>query len=200
MRPSRGLRPGWASWTRQPPTTPKPSNRLKVPGGSGPNRASAYLSLGHGRSRCRLLIVSSNWSRRTERASKLANCHSQLGRYQDASTATVNSSNASLRSAQPHADLAWLLATCPDAKFRDARSPWKSPGKRSSSLPNSRFHGRCWAGPITGGAWKASIEAFEKSIELQKDGGDTGQWFILGHGSLATGPEGRSRASGSTGP
>ena len=35
-----------------------------------------------------------------------------------------------------------------------------------------------WAHYRTG-ASKSSIEALEKSIELQKDGGDTGQWFCL---------------------
>ena len=29
------------------------------------------------------------------------------------------------------------------------------------------------------GAWKDSINALQKSIELQKDGGDPGQWFFL---------------------
>ena len=82
--------------------------------------------------------------------------------------------------AQPHADLAWLLATCPDAKFRDAAQALEGAKKAVKFAPESAVSWQVlgWAHYRTG-AWKASIEALEKSIELQKDGGDTGQWFTL---------------------
>ena len=52
---------------------------------------------------------------------KLASCHVQLGRYQEALDGYNQLVERFPKVALPHNDLAWLLATCPDTKFRDPK-------------------------------------------------------------------------------
>jgi eukaryotic-like serine/threonine-protein kinase len=76
--------------------------------------------------------------------------------------------------------LAGLLATCPDAKLRDPKRAVALAKEAVELAPRS-----AWSWQVLGwvryrtGAWKDSIAALEKSIELREDGGDSFQWFFL---------------------
>jgi tetratricopeptide (TPR) repeat protein len=74
---------------------------------------------------------------------------------------------------------AWLLATCPDPKFRDAARAVEVAKKAVESVPESG-----WAWTTLGvahyraGDWKAAVAALDKSMELSKGGG-INDWFFL---------------------
>jgi tetratricopeptide (TPR) repeat protein len=76
--------------------------------------------------------------------------------------------------------LAGLLATCPDARLRDPKRAIELARDAVERAPRS-----AWAWQVLGwaryrtGAWKDSIAALEKSIDLREDGGDSFQWFFL---------------------
>jgi serine/threonine protein kinase/WD40 repeat protein len=66
-------------------------------------------------------------------------------------------------------DFAWLLATCPDPKFRNPGRALELAKKAVELTPQSSLSWQVlgWALYRTG-AWQDSIQALEKSIELQK--------------------------------
>jgi tetratricopeptide (TPR) repeat protein len=68
-----------------------------------------------------------------------------------------------------HNDLAWLLATCPDAKLRDPKRAIELANKAVRLTPKD---GTTWntlgAAHYRTGDWKAAIEALNKSDELLK--------------------------------
>jgi WD40 repeat protein len=76
-------------------------------------------------------------------------------------------------------DLAWLLATCPDAKFRD---PGRSLELAQKIVRLTPWQGNAWntlgVAHYRAGDWKAAVAALEKSMELRK-GGDGADWFVL---------------------
>jgi tetratricopeptide (TPR) repeat protein/serine/threonine protein kinase len=78
-----------------------------------------------------------------------------------------------------HNSLAWLLATCPDAKFRDPPLAVQLAKKAIELQPKD---GGSWntlgVAHYRARDWKASIAALEKSMELRK-GGDAFDWFFL---------------------
>ena len=81
-----------------------------------------------------------------------------------------------------HAALARLSAMCPEAKYRDAPRAVEAGKKAVQLAAQSPWNWQMlgWA-QYRAGDWKASIEALEKSIELQTDppGGDQAQWYVL---------------------
>ena len=76
--------------------------------------------------------------------------------------------------------LAGFLATCPDARLRDPKRAVELARDAVERAPRSGWSWQVlgWARYRTG-AWKDSIAALEKSIELREDGGDSFQWFFL---------------------
>lgn len=76
--------------------------------------------------------------------------------------------------------LAELLATCPDARLRDPKRAVELAMDAVELAPQSARAWQVlgWARYRTG-AWKDSIAALEKSIELREDGGDSFRWFFL---------------------
>jgi tetratricopeptide (TPR) repeat protein len=78
-----------------------------------------------------------------------------------------------------HSDLAWLLATCPDTKFRNARKAVELAKKAIVLAPKEGNHwNRLGAAHYCAGEWKPAIAALEKSMEL-RNGGDSFEWFFL---------------------
>jgi tetratricopeptide (TPR) repeat protein len=101
------------------------------------------------------------------------------GRQQEAEKAYGTILELNGKSAAAHNNLARLLATAADAKFRD--------GKRAVELAKQAVEiepqqGMWWntlgAAQYRAGDWKAAIEALSKSMELRK-GGDSFDWFFL---------------------
>lgn len=79
----------------------------------------------------------------------------------------------------PKNDLAWVLATCPDAKFRNAARAVELAKKAVDKKPkNGGYWNTLGVAHYRAGDWKAGIHALEKSMELRKGGGSE-DWFFL---------------------
>ena len=91
-------------------------------------------------------------------------------------------------------NLTELLANCPDAKVRNPKRAVELAEKAVELAPRSAWswHVLGWAHYRTG-AWKDSIAALEKSIELRKDGGDSFHWFFLAMAHWQLGEKGKAR-------
>jgi superkiller protein 3 len=78
-----------------------------------------------------------------------------------------------------HNELAWLLATCPNAKFHDAKRAVELAMRAVELKPQE---GTCWntlgVAHYRAGNWKDAVAGLEKSMELRK-GGDAYDWFFL---------------------
>jgi tetratricopeptide (TPR) repeat protein len=90
-------------------------------------------------------------------------------------------------------NLAWLLATCPDPKLRDAAEAVKL-AKRAVELDpkNPTFPSTLGAAHYRAGDWKAAVAALEKSMTL-RDGGDSNEWFFLAMAHWKLGAEDEAR-------
>jgi tetratricopeptide (TPR) repeat protein len=118
----------------------------------------------------------------------VAECYSALGRHADA--LKLGQETLAVRTAalgRDHPDtpasmsfLADLLANCPDAALRDPKRAVELAKDAVELAPQfaSSWQVLGWARYRTG-AWKESIAALEKSIELRADGGDSFQWLFL---------------------
>ena len=85
-----------------------------------------------------------------------------------------------------HNNLAWLLATCPDAKFRDPVQAVTLAKKAIELNPkHPDYPNTLGAAHYRAGDWKAAIAAFAQSMKL-RNGGDSFDWFFLAmaHGRL----------------
>jgi tetratricopeptide (TPR) repeat protein len=118
----------------------------------------------------------------------LAECYSALGRHADAlrlGQETLTLRRAALGPDHPDTPdslclLAGLLATCGDTSLQDPKRTVELAKEAVELAPRS-----AWSWKVLGwsryrtGAWKDSIAALEKSIELRKDGGNSFLWFFL---------------------
>jgi serine/threonine protein kinase/tetratricopeptide (TPR) repeat protein len=91
-------------------------------------------------------------------------------------------------------NLTELLANCPDVKLRDPKRAVELAEKAVELAPRSAWswHVLGWA-RYRNGAWKDSIAALEKSIEVRKDGGDSWHWFFLAMARWQLGEKGKAR-------
>jgi tetratricopeptide (TPR) repeat protein len=81
--------------------------------------------------------------------------------------------------AQAHNDLAWLLATCPDAKVRDPQQAVKLATRAVQLAPKEGgFWNTLGVAHYRAGDWKAAVAALGKSVELGK-GGNACDFFFL---------------------
>jgi len=71
------------------------------------------------------------------------------------------------KNAVGHNNLAWLLATCPDAKFRDSAQAIELTKKAMELAPNEGFYSNTLGvAQYRAGDWQAAVAALEKSNEL----------------------------------
>ena len=81
--------------------------------------------------------------------------------------------------AEAHNELAWLLATCLDAKLRD---PGRAVALAKDAVALAPRNGADWntlgVAHFRAGDWNEAASAFEKSMELRQ-GGDARDWFFL---------------------
>ena len=92
-------------------------------------------------------------------------------------------------------ELAWLLATCPDKKFRN---PARAVELAKAAVELQPKYGPWWntlgVAQYRAGDWNACLAALHKSMEL-REGGDSFDWFFLAmaHWQLNDRPEARRR-------
>jgi tetratricopeptide (TPR) repeat protein len=116
----------------------------------------------------------------------LANCHfqigfllAQLGRTREALQGYRRCIELSPTNAVAYNNLAWLLATCPDSKFREPRQAVEAAKKALELRPNEGNHwNTLGVARYRAGDCKAAIAALERSMQLRK-GGDSSDWFFL---------------------
>jgi tetratricopeptide (TPR) repeat protein/serine/threonine protein kinase len=78
-----------------------------------------------------------------------------------------------------HNNLAWLRATCSDAKLRELAEAVAAAQKAVELSPqNPLFPSTLGAAYYRSGEWQTAITAFEKSMEL-RNGGNSLEWFFL---------------------
>jgi tetratricopeptide (TPR) repeat protein len=81
--------------------------------------------------------------------------------------------------ADDHNNLAWLLATCPEAKVRE---PMRAVEFAKKAVELAPKEGNYWntlgAAHYYSGDWKPAVLALEKSMDL-RNGGDSFDWFFL---------------------
>ena len=77
-----------------------------------------------------------------------------------------------------HNDLAWLLATCPDEKIRDANQAVVWAKKAVEGEPRPSYWNTLGVANYRAGNFKDSLTALDKSMSLTK-GGDGFDWFFV---------------------
>jgi uncharacterized protein HemY len=91
--------------------------------------------------------------------------------------------------------LAWLFATCPDPKFRDAARAVELAKEATQLAPKE---GNCWgtlgAAHYRARHWNEAIEALNKSMDLGK-GGNSFNWFFLATAHWQLGEKDKARQS-----
>jgi uncharacterized protein HemY len=76
-------------------------------------------------------------------------------------------------------DFAWLLATCPEPKYRDPPGAVELAKKATELAPDvGAFWNTFGAAQYRAADWQAAVAAFNKSMEL-RNGGDAHDWFFL---------------------
>jgi WD40 repeat protein/serine/threonine protein kinase/regulator of sirC expression with transglutaminase-like and TPR domain len=109
----------------------------------------------------------------------LANVHSRLGRHADALMDRERSLELVPNSAEAHNNLAWLLATCPEAKLRDPKRAVELASKAVELAPaQGTFRNTLGTAWYRAGEWKGAIEALTKSQELGSPS-PAHDWFFL---------------------
>jgi superkiller protein 3 len=92
-------------------------------------------------------------------------------------------------------NFAWLLATCREAKFRNAAKAVELAKKATEQAPQEGGHwNTLGVAHYRAGAWKPAVAAFGKSMELRA-GGDAFDWLFLAmaHGKLGNRDDARKR-------
>jgi tetratricopeptide (TPR) repeat protein len=113
-------------------------------------------------------------------------CYFSLGKvlvrkqaWGDAIAALKKATQLELKNAVIQNELAWLLATCPDAKFRDPKRAVEAATKAVElAAKGGGFWNTLGVAHYRAGDWKAAVAALEKSMELSMGGGAT-DWFVL---------------------
>jgi serine/threonine protein kinase/Flp pilus assembly protein TadD len=101
------------------------------------------------------------------------------GRFQEATQIFRQGLAAAPDSGRLHNGLAWLLATCPDSKWRDPVSAVRHGEKAVASAPNDGdFWNTLGVAHYRAGAWDKAVAALENSMKHRK-GGDAADWFFL---------------------
>ena len=90
-------------------------------------------------------------------------------------------------------NLAWLLATCPDAKVRDGGRAVELAKKAVERAPaQGAYHTTLGAAHYRAAAWNEAVAALEKSAGL-RNGGDSFDWFFLAMAHWKLGAKDKAR-------
>jgi tetratricopeptide (TPR) repeat protein len=122
-----------------------------------------------------------------------ARAFQMVGQYDKAAADAGKAIELDPKHSDAHNTLAWLLATCPDAKLRDPKRAVELARKATELASKvSNNWGTLGAAQYRGGDWKAAVAALEKARELS-GGGDAYNWLFLAmaHRKLGNAPESR---------
>jgi tetratricopeptide (TPR) repeat protein/serine/threonine protein kinase len=119
--------------------------------------------------------------------------HSRLGHFEQARTDYQTALQHAPANALAHNVLAWLLATCPDAKVRD---PVQAVALARKAMQLAPKEGAYWntlgVAHYRAGDWKAAIAALGKSVELRQGGDAVDRFFLaMAHQKLGNPDEAR---------
>jgi tetratricopeptide (TPR) repeat protein len=119
--------------------------------------------------------------------------NSRLGRYEQARSDFQAALKCGPAYAWTNSSLAWLLATCPDAKLRD---PDKAVELASKAVQLAPKVGDCWrtlgVAHYRAGDWKAAVAALNRSLKLGPGGGAVDRLFLaMAHQKLGNHDEAR---------
>jgi tetratricopeptide (TPR) repeat protein len=115
----------------------------------------------------------------TEAWTNRGNAYCQLKQFDKAVADYSKASEIKPDDAGAWNNLAWLLATCPDLRVRDAERAVKSAQHAVDLAPkNGNFWNTLGVAQYRAGAFQVAIEALNKSMELSK-GGNSHDWFFL---------------------
>jgi serine/threonine protein kinase/WD40 repeat protein/Flp pilus assembly protein TadD len=107
------------------------------------------------------------------------NLYVTLGQWDKIITECAQTIEVNPGHAGSYNSLAWLLATCPDTKFRDPKRAVELGQKAATLAPED---GDCQitlgVAQYRAGDWKAASAALQKAMPLRK-GGDCADWFFL---------------------
>jgi tetratricopeptide (TPR) repeat protein len=108
-----------------------------------------------------------------------ASCYLRLWQYEKAIADLNKVLQANPNDGATHKNLAWVLASCADSKWRDAVQAVEHAKKAVGLDPKQ---GSYWntlgVANYRAGDWKAAVTALEKSMEFRKGGGSF-DWFFL---------------------
>ena len=129
----------------------------------------------------------------------LANSCAALDRYAEAvklyeeTLAPRKNKPGAFDTAQSMNNLAWLLATCPDAKVRDGGRAVELAKKAVERAPEQgAYHSTLGAAHYRAAAWNEAVAALEKSAGL-RNGGDSFDWFFLAMAHWQLGAKDKAR-------
>jgi tetratricopeptide (TPR) repeat protein len=106
-------------------------------------------------------------------------CMDELHRYDQALADFTQATDVNPKYAPAWNGAAWLLAECPNPKFRDPSRAVELAGKAVALAPNrGSFQYTLGVAHFRAGNWKEAVAALQKSMELGK-GGDSSDWFFL---------------------
>jgi hypothetical protein len=96
--------------------------------------------------------------------------------------------------AAPHNNMAWLRATCPDAKHRDPKQAVELAQKAVELAPKVwGYWNTLGAAYYRNGDWRAAVTALRKSTELQNGDNSFDSFFLaMAHGQLGEKAEARA--------
>jgi len=101
------------------------------------------------------------------------------GEYEKAISQGLKAVELNPKNAVSHNNMAWHLATCPNAKFRDPRRAVGLAEKAVELAPNEGIYWNTLGAAHYGASdWQAAVNTLNKSMELRK-GGDSNDWFFL---------------------
>jgi serine/threonine protein kinase/WD40 repeat protein/Flp pilus assembly protein TadD len=130
--------------------------------------------------------LAADFPKEPEYQTRLARSWSELGavllrqgRHVEAERAYGKGLEAAPQNAPAFNNVAWLLATCPEAKIRDPKRAVEL-GKKAVELApkEGMFWNTLGVAEYRAGDMKAAIVGLEKSVEL-RSGGDSFDWFFL---------------------
>jgi WD40 repeat protein/Flp pilus assembly protein TadD len=123
----------------------------------------------------------------------LGRAHESAGDWPAATIAFLEAVELSPGDAMLQNDVAWILATRPDPRFRDPIRAVESARRAVAAAPKGgSFWNTLGVAHYRAGDWQAAIEALRKSMEL-RNGGDGLDWFFLAMAHRQRGEKERAR-------